>query len=105
MTYTVTALNGLVVLKYIMTGGDEIKHYETLNTIEAPLPRYLKEILNTGEWGEIHIYNNNINVKLEYSHGHCINYLDFEDLLDDGIVKDASYFGGWTYGHWELELK
>lgn len=98
-------LNGLVTLKYIETGGDEINHYETLNTIEAPLSHYLQEILNTDEWGEIHIYKNNLNIKLEYSHGHFINYQDLKDLPNDDIVKNANYFGGWSYGHWELELK
>lgn len=98
-------LDGLVILKYTGTGGDEIDHYETISTIEAPLSHYLQKILDTGEWGEIYIYKDNINVKLEYSDGHLINYQDFKDLFNDDTVEKAKYFGGWSYGHWELELK
>lgn len=98
-------LDDLVILKYICTGGDEISHYDTIKTTPAPLYKYIKEILATKEWGYINIYNDNINLKLEYSDQACKSTIPSTlfNIMNKSVIK-ASYEGGWTRGDWRLEI-
>lgn len=98
-------LNGLVILKYKFTAGDEVSYYDTIQTTEAPLSKYLKEILATDEWGTIYIYYNHERFTIEYSHGIYKTDTSIISDLTDKIVEKASYDGGWTLGNWVLRIK
>lgn len=97
-------LNGLVILKFLFTGGDEISHYDTIQTTPAPLKQYLSEILDREEWGYIYIYNHSLNIKLEYSKEICKMFPSTVINIIDKTVVDAHYDGGWTYGCWRLQI-
>jgi len=98
------ALNGLVILKYVCTGGDEISHYDTLQTTLAPLYKYLDEILATNEWGYVYVYNRDIYTKLEYTNHEYKNIPSVILNNFDKIVVEALYEGGWSRGDWRLQI-
>lgn len=98
-------LNGLVTLKYKYTAGDEVSYYDTIQTIKAPLNRYLEEILATDEWGNIRIYYAHDYFDIEYSHGTYKTNLSTINAIINKIVNRAEYCGGWTLGNWKLEIR
>lgn len=97
-------LNGLVILKFLSTGGDEISHYDTVQTTPAPLRKYLSEILATKEWGYIYIYNHSLNIRLEYSDKMCKMFPSTVMDIINKTVVNAQYEGGWTRGDWRLQI-
>lgn len=99
-------LNGLVTAKYKMTAGDEVSYFDTIQIIEAPLSKYLEEILKTDEWGEICIHTADYHYfQIEYSHGFYKTDISIISNIMNKIVKKASYSGGWTLGNWRLEIE
>lgn len=100
------ALNNLVELKYVCTGGDEIDYFDTIHTTEAPLSKYLAEIFKTEEWGDIDIYWEGTGIRLEYAtNGEYRTDSLIISNLQDKIVYKAFYKGGWSYGHWILYIR
>ena len=97
-------LNGLVELKYLCTGGDEISYYETTNFQPKPVTEYIKFILdNTSEWGYIDLFDWESIQKdsIEYRHGTIVNEINND--WSNKIVSSVEYDGGWSRGDWRIE--